>query len=210
MASKKIMVRNDGYGMEEVLSLAEEMAAKYMLNEKKAMHLRLLSEEMMAMLRSVVGNVVAEYWIEETDDIISLLEIHLSADTRMYKQHMRELISVSSSGENYANKGILGKIRMLFTAAFTPENAYVDEIASQMYGVSQMDVNGAMIGNASMYWSLNQYRNGVKEDLANTAQPAGAKEAWDELEKSVIANLADEVKVGIRGKHVDLIVFLSC
>ena len=32
------------------------------------------------------------------------------------------------------------------------------------------------------------------------------KEAWDELEKSVIAKIADDVIVGLKGKRVDIIV----
>ena len=30
--------------------------------------------------------------------------------------------------------------------------------------------------------------------------------AWDELEKSVIASVADDVIVGVKGKHADIIV----
>ena len=33
-----------------------------------------------------------------------------------------------------------------------------------------------------------------------------AKEAWDELEKSIVANLADEVKVAVRGDNVELVI----
>ena len=35
----------------------------------------------------------------------------------------------------------------------------------------------------------------------------GAEEAWDELEKSVIAHVADEVKISIRGYDVEMIVY---
>ena len=212
MTSKKIMVRNDGYGMEEVLSLSETMAARLGLDRKKAMHLRLLSEEMMAMLRSIVGNVAAEFWIGETDGMVSLLELHLSADTRLYKKHMRELIAVSSTGQNIANKGVMGRIRGLFTAAFMPENEYAEEMANYMYGSSQSEMNsGTMTGSSAMYWSLNRYRDDVQEDLEHSGgqTPPQAEEAWDELEKSVIANLAEEVKVGVRGNHVDLIVYMT-
>ena len=34
-----------------------------------------------------------------------------------------------------------------------------------------------------------------------------AEEKWDELEKSVIANIADEIEIGIAGKTVEMIVY---
>jgi hypothetical protein len=35
---------------------------------------------------------------------------------------------------------------------------------------------------------------------------AGAAEAWDELEKSVVSNLADDVKVSINGRNVEMVI----
>ncbi len=45
-------------------------------------------------------------------------------------------------------------------------------------------------------WALSQYKETAKED----------ENAWDELERSIIANLADDVVVGIKGKKVDIVV----
>ena len=45
-------------------------------------------------------------------------------------------------------------------------------------------------------WSLSVYRESARAD----------EEAWDELEKSVIANLADDVTVGIIEGKVEIIV----
>ena len=35
---------------------------------------------------------------------------------------------------------------------------------------------------------------------------SAAKEAWDELEKSVVAKVADDVKVSIRGRVVEMTI----
>ena len=51
----------------------------------------------------------------------------------------------------------------------------------------------------SQIWSLKQYQNCVKED-------ASEKDKWDELEKSILVKLADDVIVGVRGKTVDIII----
>ena len=45
-------------------------------------------------------------------------------------------------------------------------------------------------------WSLNRYKNAAEEN----------GEEWDELEASIIANLADDVIVGIKGSKVDITV----
>jgi hypothetical protein len=47
-------------------------------------------------------------------------------------------------------------------------------------------------------WSLDQYRSTV--DRSERA------EEWDELEKSVIASVADDVVVGVKGKRADIVV----
>ena len=48
----------------------------------------------------------------------------------------------------------------------------------------------------SSAWSLNSYKE----------QASGQSEEWDELEKSIIANLADDVIVGVTGKKVEIVV----
>ena len=47
-------------------------------------------------------------------------------------------------------------------------------------------------------WSLEQYKNTVKKDEQ--------AEAWDELEKSVIASVADDVIVGVKGKQANIVI----
>ena len=46
-------------------------------------------------------------------------------------------------------------------------------------------------------WTLENYKNQAKK---------AKEEAWDELEKSVIASIADDVIVGVKGKRADIIV----
>ena len=45
-------------------------------------------------------------------------------------------------------------------------------------------------------WSLSNYRSGTKEETKE----------WDELEKSIIAKLADDVIVGIIGEKVEIVI----
>ena len=49
------------------------------------------------------------------------------------------------------------------------------------------------------YWSLSHYRSNVEDN-------SKAGEERDELEKSIIAKLSDEVKVGIRSENAEVII----
>ena len=52
-------------------------------------------------------------------------------------------------------------------------------------------------------WSLKSMRNDLDNSKNNNA---GAEEEWDELEKSIVGKLADEVLVGVRSRKVELII----
>ena len=46
---------------------------------------------------------------------------------------------------------------------------------------------------------MNRYRDAVREGRA-------PQEDWDELEKSIVANIADDVKIGIAGQDVEMVI----
>ncbi|MBQ4304784.1 MAG: hypothetical protein II774_09875, partial [Lachnospiraceae bacterium] len=54
-------------------------------------------------------------------------------------------------------------------------------------------------------WSMNTYQKQLEQMVSEKRE--GAAEAWDELEKSVIAHVADEVRISIHGYDVEMIVF---
>ncbi|MBQ7570075.1 MAG: hypothetical protein IJT22_04015, partial [Synergistaceae bacterium] len=62
---------------------------------------------------------------------------------------------------------------------------------------------GAMDVQQMMYsWSMSKYKNQVKDNKNNLAW----EEAWDELEKSIIANIADDIQVGVNASQVEIVV----
>ena len=52
-------------------------------------------------------------------------------------------------------------------------------------------------------WSMNTYAASVNKNRSER------EEAQDELEKSIVANIADEVKVNIVGSDVEVVVYKS-
>ncbi len=187
MKSDIITVSSKEDRTEAVLSQAERVAVYQQLSPKASLHLRLLAEEMMNMMRAITGEVEGAFWIENKAEHY---ELHLRANTVVDFYTREQLLSASTSGKNEANRGLMGKLR----AFFEPTEGV------PMY--VELDPEAMSSG---MIWSMSSYRQQLRESVQQNC--AGAADAWDELEKSVVAHIADEVKVSIRFREVEMIVF---
>ncbi len=189
MKTDIITVSSRGKRMETAMEQVEKVAVYNNLSRKNALHLRLLTEEMMGMMRSITGETQGEFWIE--DDTESA-ELHLRVRTPLDTQRRNQLIAASTSGKNEATRTLMGKLRSFF------------EFGSAFTAPFVLD------GNAEMYaavtaWSLKEYRNQLQEYRA--VNGAGAEEEWDELEKSVVSHVADEVKVSVENDVAEMIIY---
>ena len=106
------------------------------------------------------------------------------------------MISIAKDKKNAAAVGIGGKIRSVV------ENFFLDEENIKSYAMTsdafRMATGYSEDINYSYYWSLDQYRGTVVKEEQN--------DDWDELEKSVIASVADDVIVGIKANQADIII----
>ena len=197
MKSDVIHVTSTGGGVAEAVKQTELVAAFKSLSKTDSIHLLLLTEEMMGMMKALTGEQEADFWI---DDDNNTFKLHLKAETPMNTEMRKNLLSASTSGENIAAKGVMGKIRDLFNRLVEPtEGSVPSEYATgwsseglSTYQAASVARNTAMAG----VWSLNKYKE---------SQNSGEK--WDELEKSIIANIADEVEIGITEGTVEMIVY---
>lgn len=93
----------------------------------------------------------------------------------------------------------MGKIRQLFrwSMQHTEDEQMIKQSWFEMgcYG-SHVNTSAAL----DYYWSLSSYSQKVKDD------PKTGAEKRDELEKSIIAKLSDEVRVGIRSGQSEVII----
>ena len=192
MKTDIIAISSPGSNMEAVLGQIEKFSAYKGLSEKDAMYLRLLTEEMMAMMRAITGNVNAEFWAE---DQAGVYELHLRVSSLVDEKAREQLLSASSSGKNEAARGFMGKIRAFFEPASS-----VPMFTSGFAGGGPQ-----MCGRYT--WSMEDYRDQLRQyrEQHRDANP----EAWDELEKSVVAKVADDVKVSIRGREVEMTILKS-
>lgn len=197
MKSDIIHVNSDGTGIKEALSEAEAVAGYKKLSHKDALHLRLLTEEMMGMLEAITGVLDAEFWIEDKADMFKL---HLRAETLMNTTMRSKLLSASTSGTNAAARGFMGKIREMFERALEPvDNDFAGYYSSGWSSTGAGSFTPEMAA-VSGIWSFNKYKESLKKEGAS-------EETWDELEKSIVAKLADEVKIGIKGGTVDMTIY---
>ena len=192
MRSDIVHVNANGTGVEEALAQAEAVAVYKKLPYSDSLKLRLLAEEMMGLLQGLTGEVAAEFYIEDENNEYRL---HLNTVTEMDAEKRLRLMEASTSGRNAAATGILGKLRDLFECAFEPVDAEVPPFYTLGIVESGVDL-GAMTTTA---WSLARYRDAVRDDDTR-------RDAWDELERSVIANAADEIRIGIKGRRVEMTV----
>ena len=52
-------------------------------------------------------------------------------------------------------------------------------------------------------WSLKEYQAKI---LEKRAEDKYSQEAWDDLERSLVANLADDIDITINKKHIKMVV----
>ena len=200
MKTEQITVSGTGAGIDEALALTERVGSEAGLGKKPLLHLRLLGEELFGIIRGIAGEVVAEYWIESEG---SSFELHLKSDVKLTEEMRDQFLAASSSGKNSAAVSFMGKIRVMIADLLLSAK---ESLPYAMMNTVAAYPTGGTAGEVASVWSLSMYRNEV-QSLAGDSREAS--DAWDELEKSIVANIADDIKVCIVGKKVEMILFKS-
>ena len=203
MKSNICALNEDLTCLKVVLTEVEKVTTYNCLENKKALRLRLLAEELCGMLPGLIENFSGKFWAENNDNDYEL-HVELKADD-MSIDLRDELISVSKSRKNAAAKGVMGKIRAIaetmLLAAFDPTlqslsaGEFYDHHGFNM-GFGYID---PVIADETGYicsWSLFNYKTAVEDK----------DDAYAELERSIVAKLADDIIVGVRGKNVEIVV----
>ncbi len=183
MRSDVIHISSNGTGIDDALKQADKVAEFKQLGRKNAIYLRLIAEEIMGMMKTLTNEQDADFWIETEGDNYRL---HLLMKTSMNAEKREKLLSVSTSGKN-AVKGFMAKIK----SAIETYIGYMERGYSETVGLGVIE---QLSSSDFAEWTLSQYK---KKALA---------EDWDELEQSIVAKLADEVRVSIKGPEVEMII----
>ncbi len=199
-------MKTDVYRFERALSdidsinvLAEKAAAYSGLDEKQRLKLMLLCEELVEMLPNLLLYGKGEFWIETNG---SSFEIHsvVEADDLLSSMDREDILKISSTGKNAAAVGIMNKIKiaaevMLANYALTSGVSGDVTYDAPPLDFIEMGAYQDPVGYSDE-WSLLAYKKKAKTEAAK----------WDELERSIIANLADDVTVGIIGGKVEITI----
>jgi hypothetical protein len=206
MQTDRILVFAGGVGTERAMQEAEKYASYVGLDQKQELHLRLLTEETLGMVKAITGEFKAYFWIENIKE--NGYKIHLDAEIKMDYEKKQDLISVSKSQKNAASQGFMGKVRDMMENGIYQYNeagmvgaAYgVDPITYTSMGISPgvghapLPVSEENLDDIAT-WSMEQYKEDVK---ASKDEDPDAAAAWDVLEKSIVASIADDVIVYVR------------
>ena len=192
MKSNVCKIEKGTRDLDAILKESERVAEYNGLSHKQSLQLRLLCEEIDGMLPNIIDDFSGDFWIDFED---GECKVNVSIKIPEFNTDKKEeLIGIAKNKKNAAAVGIVGKIRSAI------ENLFLDKEIFKQYDMSTLFNAGVeySVGLTLSYsWSLNNYRNVVKKENV---------EDWDELEKSIIANLADDIIVGIKGKQANIVV----
>lgn len=204
MVSEKFMVNSDAGRMAAARYATDNFAWHAGLNRHDTLRLNLLVEETLGMVKAMVDDFYGRLWFSGDSEAC---EIHLEATANMDSDRKQELLSVSSSGKNAAAKGFMGMLGDVISRALHNVGRAVDEAYGES-AVSGSVMAPAGLGTPDLYdltpvWTLEQYRANVEKGRLESDALEQAKE---DLEKSIVANLADDVVVGVKGDHIELVI----
>ena len=194
MRSNVCKIDNGTRDLAEIFAECERVAEYNGLSYKQALQLRLLCEEIDGMLPNIIDEFDGKLWIDFEDGVC---KVNISISIPEFNiEKKQELIDIAKNKKNSAAVGIVGKIRDSI------ENFLLDETIMAALNMSSESFDfgvGYSEGvNYSYLWRLDEYRSTVKKEEQT--------EAWDELEKSVIASAADDVIVGVKGRKANIII----
>ena len=163
---------------------------------KDALHLRLLTEEMAGMMKSITGATDGCFWIDEENNEYSL---HLQVQTRLSSDKREKLLAASTTGKNESARGLMGRLRDFFDWG-TDED--FEAFSSPLLLPDMLEQSTSP--TLDWEWSMARYERALYTRVEQN--DFSAKEAWDELEQSVVKNVADDWKVAIRSGCVEMII----
>ncbi len=200
MKTDILTLHSDLQGRDAAMETAEKFAGYHGLSGKDAMHLRLLTEETISMLHGILDDFKGDFWIESEKSPKGLLcRICVAAQKSANEQQEDTLLSVATSRKNENARGILGKIREIFRWSVQQSDTK-DLPSDAWFSMGAMHTEQQRnVDSLQNCWSLQQYR----QNLSAADTP---KEEWDELEKSIIANIADEVKVWLKAESTEIVI----
>ena len=194
MKSNVCKLEQGSHDLEMIFKESEKVASYNGLSQKQAMQLRLLCEEVDGLLPQIIDDFEGSLWIDFEDGLCKVNASIRVAEMTVNKKEA--FIELAKDKKNARAAGLLGKIRSGIEDFFLADETMIGyPIASGQFHLATGYSDGV---DYAYIWSLEQYRTSI--------DPQEQEEEWDELEKSLIASVADDVTVGVKGKQVDIVI----
>lgn len=171
-----------------------EFAAAVGLPAREAVRLSLLAEETVGMIYGIVSEFEAELWLEGDRESGKLYLDVLSGGAPDQKAERR------------IPAGFMAKVGEMLQCAFRFEgeedvpDAFWNAIPGYLkIGAERFAKSTLLMGR----WSLNAYRQALRD---KQKEGEAVADALDELEKSIVASIADDVTVGVKDQRIRLVI----
>ena len=121
----------------------------------------------------------------------------LAEETMSMVRAIVEDLNTSTHKRNEASVGIMGKIKDFIEGSLF----YLGSGSNRPVGDYHMV--GCVSYEEIQLWSLEQYRLCLEKDRE---EGADVDALFDELEKSIVANIADDVRVSVQDDNIEMII----
>lgn len=150
--------------------------------------IRLLTEEAYSMFYELLEAEKLNFSLEKENSKFTIT-IQTSAWTN--EETKDQFLKISSSGKNDAYKGIKGFFKSIIDSLILGASVS-DGCSRAEFGYDEYDFS-------KMYrWQLSEY--------IERAPVEKVKAKWDELEKSIIMNFADDISISIRDDVIEMVI----
>ena len=203
MVSDKFLVNSDAGRIAAAQYATERFVADIGLKQHDALRLSLLVEETLGMVKVALDEFYGQMWFEGDD---KACEIHFEATADMNAGKRRELLSVSRTGKNAASRGFMAMLGDVITNALYGFGRTMDAYGQETMRYGIVNDAGMMTpGGHDMtpIWTLQSYRTNLDRERENDL---AAEAACEDLEKSIVGSLADDVVVGVDGDRIELVI----
>ena len=205
--SSQIFVSSDEEERKKAYDKVDKCVDELGLKNKDSLRVKLLLEETIGMFEGMTNVFSALLWVEKYKGQCA---IKLVGNAKIDADAKLDLLSVSTSGSNELAHGVMGKIKDIIETGVLNYEAVMK--LQQQYNGTPVNYGGLGIYSdvslptnpaafSGMMWSMEDYRASLEQGKDDND---GMMAAWDELEKSIVASIADDVIVGVNKNKVQL------
>lgn len=192
MKTDIIKLSSDISSWEDALDETEKCGRYNNLGDTQVLKLRLLGEELMNLMKSIVGEFDGSYWIETKNN---KFEVHVTADTQVsFLQRESLLYASKTSEEEQKKKGFFKTIINVWKDYVETQSVILnDPIMQQRIEIMGLGIDSGELALKS--WSLNRYVETLPDD----------QKEKDDLEQFIVKSLADDILVSAKKDRASLV-----